>query len=466
MAPRVLRKLRIDDVSSVDVGAGRGVRVLLTKRNTTGTHSDGVPTLYAKPLVFSKSLSADADAYLKRKIADTARSELVTKGLALPDGSFPIESAADLKHAIETIGRARDPAQAKAFIKSRATALGADDAIPQSWSKSVSEVVATIRQQIAKGAVEFDQAYAMIEAAEDAHGLMHEVREALCALECSIQSILSDEDVTDKAAKIAETYLQFTQHLDGLPAADDDELEKLMTTGATTISPAVQKIIDDAVLAAVGKVDTTAKETIAKLERELVIAKMSEKHKAFHSNLGDDEKKKFEAMSPADRDSHMEKSLARSADDPVVKGLVTENGDLKKRLAALEDTNALALAKSDAKDMGLNEVDAGEVLMKARRGDAAALAKLESYTKTAIKSAAAIAKSGKVFEEFGKTNQNSGAGGATAYDELMAKATELKGKDPALTIEQAYAKVSTDPANKELTVRESNERINKISRAA
>ena len=30
--PRLLKELRIDDVSSVDVGAGRGVKVVLTKR--------------------------------------------------------------------------------------------------------------------------------------------------------------------------------------------------------------------------------------------------------------------------------------------------------------------------------------------------------------------------------------------------------------------------------------------------
>lgn len=461
---RVLRNLRINDVSSVDVGAGRGVSVVLTKRSTAAFHDDGTPTLYGKPLVFGKALTADVETYLKRKFSDEQRQALADKGHALPDGSFPIENKGDLKNAIQAIGRAKDPAKAKAHIKARAAALGAEDSIPESWSKRASEVVSTIRQQIAKGALEFDAAYAMIEAAEDAGDLMRAVREALCALECSVQSILCDEDVTDKAAAIAESYQQFTDHLDGLPA-EDDELEKAMTTG--TIPANVQKMIDDAVAASVGKSNAEKDAVIAKLTSDLVIAKMSEKHKAFHGNLSGDDAKKFEAMSPAERDSHMEKTHKRAEDDPVVKSLMTENTDLKKRLEALEDKDALTIAKKDAADMGLKEADAGEVLMKARKGDKDSMAKLEGYTKQAIKSASAIEKTGKVFSEFGTQQRNSGGDGAvSAYDELMAKATELKSKDPTLTIEQAYAKVSTDPANRELSQREGVERINKIARVA
>jgi len=43
--PRVLRRLQISDVSSVDVGAGRGVRVVLTKRHTK---EDDTMTTFAK----------------------------------------------------------------------------------------------------------------------------------------------------------------------------------------------------------------------------------------------------------------------------------------------------------------------------------------------------------------------------------------------------------------------------------
>jgi hypothetical protein len=46
-SPRVLRNLRIDDVSSVDTGAGRGVRVVLTKRDGGDTVSFAGPVITA-----------------------------------------------------------------------------------------------------------------------------------------------------------------------------------------------------------------------------------------------------------------------------------------------------------------------------------------------------------------------------------------------------------------------------------
>jgi hypothetical protein len=48
-------------------------------------------------------------------------------------GAFPINNVSDLKNAIQAIGRAKDPAKAKAHIKSRAKALGATNLIPKGW---------------------------------------------------------------------------------------------------------------------------------------------------------------------------------------------------------------------------------------------------------------------------------------------------------------------------------------------
>lgn len=61
------------------------------------------------------------------------RKDLADKGHAMPDGSFPIENGADLKNAIQSVGRASDPAAAKAHIKKRAKALGLENLIPNGW---------------------------------------------------------------------------------------------------------------------------------------------------------------------------------------------------------------------------------------------------------------------------------------------------------------------------------------------
>ena len=80
--------------------------------------------------------------------AETAegRKKSAEKGHALPDGSYPIENVEDLKNAIQAIGRAKDPAKAKAHIKKRARELGHEDLIPDGWSVATpSEVLAAAR---------------------------------------------------------------------------------------------------------------------------------------------------------------------------------------------------------------------------------------------------------------------------------------------------------------------------------
>lgn len=449
---RFLRQLKVMDVSSVDVGAGRGVNVVLTKR-----HAD---SLYNKPLTFGRDIGAEADAYIKREFTQAERDSAAASGAAMEDGSFPIHNKSDLANAIRAVGRAKDPAKAKAHIKARAASLGATDQLPDSWSKrapTATDVIALMRDLVAKGSVDFDEAHDMIETAEDASDLMNEIREACCALDCSVQSILCDDELTDKAAAIAQSFDQFKEHLAAIESGEPTE------KNMTTVTPAVQKIIDDAVAAAVAKSVGEKDALIAKQARDIVIAKMSEKHKAHHDTLGEDAKGKFEAMSPAERDAEMEKTKKRAEDDPIYKRMASENEDLRKRLTAIEDEKALDIAKRDAKELGMTQTDAGEVLMKARRGDKDAMAKVEEHTRQLIKARNASDKTSKVFEEVGT---NRGATGGDAMAELTAKADELRKSKPELTEAQAFDKVMNDPANRELAKRERDERMNKINRAA
>jgi hypothetical protein len=473
--PRVLRNLRIDDVSSVDVGAGRGVKVVLTKRHDALTkHRDGSSALYSKPLAFGRPIGLAAEAYLKREFTQAERDSAAASGAALPDGSFPIHNKSDLKNAIQAIGRAKNPAKAKAHIRSRAKALGASDMIPESWSKrdTVKSLVNAVKAKIvAKGAIDFEEAQEMIEGAEIAESVMCELRECLNALDCSIRSILSDDDVDDKQSAIADSLQQFQDYVADLDLEaedddDDDDVGKIDMTNATA-SPAVQKMIEEAVAAAVAKAVKDKDDVIAKQAMEIVVAKMSEKHKAYHDTLGADDQKKFAAMSPADRDAEMEKTKKRAEDEPVYKQMKAENDDLRKRLAALEDAGALEVAKRDAKEMGFTTTDAAETLMKARRGDRDSMAKVEAHMRSLVAQRGAFEKTSKAFVELG-TVRGAGAGGegASANDEIVAKAAELRKTKPELSEAQAYDRVFNDPANKELRDREAAERMTKIHRAA
>lgn len=72
-------------------------------------------------------------ALAAREFPPEMREKMGKKGSAMPDGSFPIANAQDLKNAIRAVGRAKDPAAAKAHIKSRAKALGLTDLVPDGW---------------------------------------------------------------------------------------------------------------------------------------------------------------------------------------------------------------------------------------------------------------------------------------------------------------------------------------------
>ena len=60
----------------------------------------------------------------KHDFPEKERRELAKEGEAMKDGSFPIRNGQDLKDAIRSVGRAKDPAAAKRWIKKRAKELG------------------------------------------------------------------------------------------------------------------------------------------------------------------------------------------------------------------------------------------------------------------------------------------------------------------------------------------------------
>jgi hypothetical protein len=61
------------------------------------------------------------------------REQAARKGIAQPDGSFPIADRADLGKAVRALGRAKDIPKAKRHIRRRAKALNAESSLPDSW---------------------------------------------------------------------------------------------------------------------------------------------------------------------------------------------------------------------------------------------------------------------------------------------------------------------------------------------
>jgi hypothetical protein len=91
-------------------------------------------------------------AYWETKAEFSAkdREKLAKEGVALPDGSFPIRNKKDLENAIHDVGRAKDKAKAKAHIKARARAIGAEDILPDDWKKSAEPEVQKNMNSVAR----------------------------------------------------------------------------------------------------------------------------------------------------------------------------------------------------------------------------------------------------------------------------------------------------------------------------
>lgn len=80
-------------------------------------------------LVHSETAARKAAANLNA----AERKNLADKGVAMPDGSFPIRDATDLHDAMVRAHQASDPAAARSHIRKRANALGLSKRVPQGY---------------------------------------------------------------------------------------------------------------------------------------------------------------------------------------------------------------------------------------------------------------------------------------------------------------------------------------------
>ena len=67
------------------------------------------------------------------EFSTTQKKELTAKKMSLPDGSYPIRNVSDLKNAIASFGRAKNPELTKKWIIKRAKELDATDLLPEAW---------------------------------------------------------------------------------------------------------------------------------------------------------------------------------------------------------------------------------------------------------------------------------------------------------------------------------------------
>lgn len=70
--------------------------------------------------------------------SDKERAMLAKRGLAMPDGGYPIRNRKDLRNAIQAYGRGNSKDDVKRWIKRRAKQLDAEDMLPENWRTSMN----------------------------------------------------------------------------------------------------------------------------------------------------------------------------------------------------------------------------------------------------------------------------------------------------------------------------------------
>jgi hypothetical protein len=420
--PKILTRLRINEVSSVDRGAGEGVKIMLMKR--------------------------DFDAKQRR---DAARS-----GAAMPDGSFPIENASDLHNAMRAVGRAKDPAKAKAHIRSRAQALGLTSELSDAFKKdnTMSNRFTDMFAKVFGGGPSTNK---------------ETIEKALDGLTESVSSILADDNDADKAAALGETFKQFGDHLQETLTAGPAVVEKEESIMDLTVLKKALGLADTAteadVTAAIAKnlADQAAlQKAFAKQQQDIAAQYTADEVSYLKANsldeVNDEDTDGDAAKKTAKKAfrlaSHTERASIMKTAEPEIpafaKKLMEDNAALQKRLDSLLSSGELVTLQKAATDALLPATEA-ETIQKAYAGDRGAVDKLLGF----VKQANAAAKAGGVFKEFGSSAGNGVDG--TAYDELSTLAKNLVSKDPTLTFAKAFAKVYEDPANVEIVKRERGE---------
>jgi hypothetical protein len=132
MAVSQIKKWIADPKTSAETKAKATAAIEEWERKKAGSHAT-VQSAHAKLSAPEFKDDPNALDLAARKFSSNSRDKMGKSGVAMPDGSFPIPDKDALRRAIQAIGRAKNPAAAKAHIKKRAKALGASDMIPSNW---------------------------------------------------------------------------------------------------------------------------------------------------------------------------------------------------------------------------------------------------------------------------------------------------------------------------------------------
>jgi hypothetical protein len=183
-----------------------------------------------------------------------------------------------------------------------------------------------------------------------------------------------------------------------------------------------------------------AEQRLAKAERDLQLAGLSDEHQAYcdAADLSDEEHDAFLGKTPDERDAYIAANPITKRLPPAIQKQLAEAADLRARLDALEAERTRTRFAKRATEIGLPEDD-GELLLQAHQGKGEAVTALEERLKAAH---AALGEAG-LFREFGTTR---GGTANSAKAAIEAEAARLMKSDRSLaTLDQAIARIADSP---------------------
>lgn len=371
--PTLLTRLKINEVSSVDRGAGKNVKVYLTKAagdepvckecggksgnhlakcshmgkaaicpecgGKDGTHKPScshhakgwwpgfITSVDDLDLIMSKAAEMDElAAYFKREFTTRQREHAASTGAAMPGGGFPIENEGDLRNAIRAIGRAKNPGAARAHIKQRARSLGLTSLIPESWGKTAKADDAEHddededRNLIAEMLAEYDERARkgligdLMKIASD-HGAENiSVQRARAALESVVTAAFEVDKAEDRIEAISKSLDQCVEYLAGaVPKASSTAFH-----AAVAALPVAKKKGSSAMKTQTLEELTASFEKLTKRNDYLeAVLKLSDEHRAYMdlAKLDEAARIEFVAKTEDERNAIVAKTKKEMDDD-------------------------------------------------------------------------------------------------------------------------------------------------------
>ena len=422
-------------------------------------------------------------AIMKRKFTAEERQKLADKGHAMEDGSFPIETVADLGNAISAFGRAKDKAAAKKHIIARAKALGATDKLPEDWN------VKDAAKSLAKATfAEALQANMTADAVNDA---FFQSFDGLWERNDAFKTALTDElaaggDGTAASAAYVDSVKQLVDEAvaearnAGATAADTGSVDKALnaavekwlesrreqtmkiTTKAELASAISKFAVATSTVADVQAIQKAAKDLdaedllpvdgplakagpdpeLAKLQREIAVLKLSPEAKAHYDSLDDAGKTAFIGKSADDQAADIAKASSadpvvftckdgteiRKSDGAAVLAMAKRNDDLAERLEKAEqglagstiEKRAVEQYSHVAKDVAVSMLKSVDQLGADSDAGKAILKSLDQMEKAGT----------RLFKTIGSSEEPEGAGDiAKSRNDFDTKASEIASRD-------------------------------------